>query len=201
MFNEVKLCTIFVPMSRIDQIVHQSAILFYQKGFQATSMREIAARLDIKAASLYNHISGKEELLAKVIMRLAHDFVEHIKTTKEQRSTSVEKLEAIIQHHIQINVHRSEALAILNNDWTHLADTDKREFIKLRTTYEDLLRALIISGIQNKEIRDMDPDIIIFSMLSSLRNLHLWYNKHHITESQLQDELSDLLIHGFIRES
>ena len=201
MFNEVELCTIFAPMYRIDQILRQSSLLFHQKGFQATSMREIAARLDIKAASLYNHISGKEELLARIIMRLANDFVEQIKATAQQPSSSVEKLQAIIQHHIRVNVHRSEALAILNNDWMHLADTDKREFIKLRTTYEDLLRDLIISGIQNKEIRDMDPDIIIFSMLSSLRNLHSWYNKHHITESQLRDELSDLLIHGFIRES
>jgi len=106
-------------MSRTDQIVHQSAMLFYQKGFQATSMREIASRLDIKAASLYNHISGKEELLAKIIMRLANEFVDHIQQTASENSYAVNQLEAIIQHHILINIHKYESLAILNNEWIY----------------------------------------------------------------------------------
>ena len=185
-------------MSRTDQIVHQSAMLFYQKGFQATSMREIASRLDIKAASLYNHISGKEELLAKIIMRLAHEFVDHIQQTASENSYAVNQLEAIIQHHILINIHKSESLAILNNEWIYLADTDKQTFIQLRTAYEDYLRDIIHTGIKHQVIKNMNPDIIIFSMLSSLRNLHLWYKKHHIDENQLQQELSELLIKGFL---
>ena len=77
-FNIAKEYTIFAMMSRIDQIINQSATLFYRKGFQATSMREIAAQIDIKAASLYNHINAKEDLLAAIIMRLANEFVDHI---------------------------------------------------------------------------------------------------------------------------
>jgi len=193
-----KLYTIFVLMSRIDQIFNQSATLFYQKGFQATTMREIAAQLDIKAASLYNHINAKEDLLAGIIMRLAHEFVDHIQDTASENSSPVDQLEAIIQHHIQININKSESLAILNNDWIYLASTDKQTFIQLRTAYEGHLRDIIKAGIEQQDIKNIKPDIIIFSMLSSLRNLHLWYKKHHIDENQLQQELSELLITGFL---
>jgi AcrR family transcriptional regulator len=187
-------------MSRIDQIISQSAMLFYQKGFQATSMREIAAQLNIKAASLYNHINAKEDLLAAIIMRLANEFVDHIQQTAKENSSPVDQLEAIIQHHIQVNIHQSESLAILNNDWIYLADMDKLAFIELRTTYENHLRDIIKVGIEQQDIKNIHPDIIIFSMLSSLRNLHLWYKKHHIDENQLQKELSELLINGFLVE-
>lgn len=185
-------------MSRLDQIINQSARLFYQKGFQATSMREIASQLDIKASSLYNHINAKEDLLAKIIMRLANEFVDQIEQTVNKSSSPVDQLDTIIQHHIQINIHKSESLAILNNDWIHLADTDKQVFIQLRTSYEDQLRDIIKAGIQHRYIKNINPDVIIFSMLSSLRNLHLWYKNHHIAEDQLKEELSELLIKGFL---
>ena len=88
----------------------------------------------------------------------------------------------------------------MNNDWIYLADMDKLAFIELRTAYENHLRDIIKAGIQHQDIKNIHPDIIIFSMLSSLRNLHLWYKKHHIDENQLQKELSELLINGFLVE-
>jgi len=187
-------------MSRYDQIIEQAAQLFYQKGFQATSMREIAGQLDMKAASLYNHINAKEDVLAAIIMRLAHEFVNHIKQTAGQNFSPVDQLKDIIHHHIQININQSEPLAILNNQWIYLSVPEKQKFIELRTIYEDHLREIIREGIYLKQIKNTNPDIIIFSMLSSLRNLHLWYKKHQIDEKQLQKELAELLINGFLLE-
>lgn len=47
-------------ISRKEQIITTSAKLFRQKGFEAASMRDIAAELDIEAASLYSHIKSKD---------------------------------------------------------------------------------------------------------------------------------------------
>lgn len=184
-------------MSRKDEIILQAAKLFYEKGFQSTSMREIASHVKVKASSLYNHINAKEDLLAQIILKLAHEFVGHINAIAGQNLSAVDKLQAIIQHHIEINIHQSEALAVLNNDWIYLSSSDQQDFIKLRTAYEDQLRLIIVNGIDQGEIKNLEPDIVIFSMLSSLRNLHLWYKKQHIDEDQLKMELADLLINGF----
>ncbi|MDR9400402.1 MAG: TetR/AcrR family transcriptional regulator [Psychroflexus sp.] len=188
-------------MSRKEQIVVQAAKLFHKKGFQSTSMREIAAHVNIKASSLYNHIKAKEDLLALIVLELAYEFVNHIQTTDQQNISSIEKLEIIIQHHIQINLHQSDALATLNNDWFNLSTTDKNKFIELRNSYENQLRNIIQRGIDQQEIKAIVPDTIIFSMLSSLRNLHQWYRKQDIDEHKLSLEMADLLIYGFKYQS
>ena len=61
-------------MTRKKQILHTAALLFKERGYSAVTMRDLAAAMDMKAASLYNHISGKQEILATIILEVAHEF-------------------------------------------------------------------------------------------------------------------------------
>ena len=60
--------------TRKEEIIKTASRLFYEKGYQAVSMRDIAADMNIKAASLYNHITGKQEILSSIIMQVAEQF-------------------------------------------------------------------------------------------------------------------------------
>ena len=61
-------------ISRKEEIIRVASRLFYEKGYKTVSMRDIATAMNIKAASLYNHINGKQEILSEIILKLAEEF-------------------------------------------------------------------------------------------------------------------------------
>lgn len=186
-------------ISRKDEIVKVAATLFRKRGYSAITMRDIASEMDIKAASLYNHISGKQEILADIILEVAQEFTTGMNQVISQQSSTLKKLENLIELHIDITLNHSEALASLNNDWMHLEGDNLNAFIKMRDEYEDNFRELIKTGIDVNEIRSAHPEVILFSILSTLRTLHLWYEKRgKLDVNVLKKDMVSVLLKGIM---
>jgi AcrR family transcriptional regulator len=184
---------------RKSEIVSISAKLFKEKGYSAVTMRDIAQALDIKAASLYNHIKSKQELLALIIIAIAEEYTQTIFEIADSEDSAVEKLEQVIQLHIDITVRNPDALASLNNDWMHLPNDQLFYFLKMREEYEDKFRFIIRKGIADGEIKNYNAEVVIFSMLSTLRTLYLWYGKKKEFSPQvLKTNLKKILLHGIV---
>src|SRR5574343_259170 len=86
--------------NRRQQILEQAAGLFKTNGFNATTMRQLAEQTGMEAASLYNHISSKEELLREICFSVANDFNAHLLQLEADDSCASRKMAAIIQHGI-----------------------------------------------------------------------------------------------------
>lgn len=184
---------------RKTEIVNIAARLFKEKGYSAVSMRDIAQVMNIKAASLYNHIKSKHEILVLIIIQIAEEYTHTISEIVDSSDTTVEKLDKVIQLHIDITVRNPEALASLNNDWMHLPEAELAYFLKMREEYEEKFREIIKTGIASGEIKKCNPEVIIFSMLSTLRTLYLWYGKKKdFNASVLKENLREILIHGIV---
>ncbi|HRN97892.1 MAG TPA: TetR/AcrR family transcriptional regulator [Flavobacterium sp.] len=158
---------------RKTEIVAHSATLFKEKGYSAVTMRDIAHSLDIKAASLYNHITSKQEILSLVVLGIAREYTNTIEQIVSSNDTAVDKLKQVIALHIDITVRNPDGLASLNNDWMHLPPDDLALFLSMRESYENYFRAIVKNGIESGELRAFNAEVIIFSMLSTLRTLYL----------------------------
>lgn len=184
---------------RKTEIINVAAKLFKEKGYSAISMRDIAQVLDIKAASLYNHIKSKQEILSLIIIEIAEEFTNTISQIVISEETNIKKLEKVIQLHIDITLRNSDALACLNNDWMHLAQAELSYFIKMREDYEESFRRIIVNGIANGEIKNLNPEVIIFSILSTLRTLYLWYGKKKsLNPTVLKSNMKQVLLNGIV---
>ena len=185
--------------SRKDEIIQIAASLFRKRGYNAISMRDIAFEMDIKAASLYNHISGKQEILAAIVLRVANEFTEGMKRVISQETSALKKIENLIELHIDITLNHSEALASLNNDWMHLEGNNLNDFIKMKDDYENNFRKLIKLGINSNEIKPYQPEVILFSILSTLRTLYLWQEKRgKLDVNVLKKDMVSVLIKGIV---
>ena len=76
--------------------VNCAAKLFKEKGYSAVTMRDIAHALDIKAASLYNHIKSKQEILVLIIIEIAEEFTNVMNKIVTSEITSVQKIQKVI---------------------------------------------------------------------------------------------------------
>ncbi|CAM3274458.1 TetR/AcrR family transcriptional regulator [Aequorivita lipolytica] len=186
-------------ISRKEEIITTAARLFNEKGYKAVSMRDIATAMDIKAASLYNHINGKQEILSEIILKVAEEFTKGMTNVVAENSSAIKKVEKVIELHIDITVNHSDALAALNNDWMHLEETDLKAFVKMREDYEENFRRIIKQGIEAGEIKPYHPEVILFSILSTLRTLYLWYQKRgKLDVNILKKDMVSVLIKGIV---
>ncbi|HIB37330.1 TetR/AcrR family transcriptional regulator [Mesonia sp.] len=185
---------------RKTEIILTAAKLFRKKGYNAVSMRDLASELGIKAASLYNHIKSKQEILSEIVLQVAERFTTHIDEIYPQEVSSIKKLEAIIQNHIEITIQQTDFLACLNNDWMHLAEENLQDYLKMRNDYEEKFRKILLDGMVKNELENRNPEIVIFSILTTLRTLYLWYSKKSSIEVEvLKKDLPKTLLNGLIQ--
>lgn len=181
---------------RKNQILKTAAKLFKKRGYSAVTMRDLADAMEIKAASLYNHIDSKQEILSAIIIDIAEAFTSGMDKIKNEPQSSLEKLKKIIELHIDLTVQNSDAMACLNNDWMHLEEK-LPYFVKMREDYEENFRSIINEGIAQGEIAQRDIEIMLFSMLSTLRTLYIWYTKKGGVDAKtLKNDMPDTLISG-----
>lgn len=184
------------PETRKQEIIKTSAKLFKEKGFSAVTMRDLAQEMGIKAASLYNHINSKQEILTDIIISIAEEFTKGMSEIMNSGVSSQEKLRKIIAMHVEITSNNSNGMASLNNDWMHLEDR-LEYYLQLRQNYEDNFRKIIMDGIEDGELKPMDPEVALFSILSTLRSLYLWIpSKEDINKEGLAASLMEVLLEG-----
>ena len=182
--------------TRKEEIVRTAEMLFKKKGYSAVTMRDIAKAMGIKAASLYNHIQSKQQILSDIIITIGEQFTHGMSQIVIAELTSIEKLERIIVLHIQITVENPSKMATMNNDWMHLEEQIEY-YLTLRRNYEESFRQILKQGIEKGELKAVDPEIILFSIISTLRSLYLWIpKKEDINKEDLLRTLSEVLLTG-----
>jgi len=160
-------------------------------------MRDIARQMDMEAASLYNHISGKQKILSELLMEIAYLFTEGMKEVQNSGVEPVEKLEALISLHVDITVAHTDAISLLPNEWVHLQEPSLKEFLELRNDYDKAFKSIVTSCIKNGNFKQMDIDLAVFSILSTLRWLYSWLSKYKDKDvDMLKRELTEILIEG-----
>ncbi|NRA93471.1 MAG: TetR/AcrR family transcriptional regulator [Psychroserpens sp.] len=184
------------PETRKQEIISTASKLFKEKGYSAVTMRDLATEMGIKAASLYNHITSKQDILKAIIIAIAEEFTAGMKTIIDADNSSIDKLKAIVTLHVNITSQNTNGMASLNNDWMHLED-QLDYYLQLRNEYEANFLNIIQNGIASSEIKDSNPEIIMFSMLTTLRSLYLWIpKKEDLNANDLAQSLSGILIDG-----
>lgn len=182
--------------TRKEEIIKTAAKLFKEKGYSAVTMRDLAKTMGIKAASLYNHIDSKQHILKSIIISLAEAFTQGMELIKSSDANTLDKLRQIVVLHVEITTKNTYGMASLNNDWMHLED-QLQQYLELRKNYEQDFLDIVKHGIQTGEIIDSNPEIIMFSILSTLRSLYLWIpKKEEVDQQLLSEQLSLVLISG-----
>ncbi len=165
-------------LSKKQEISNCAASLFRQKGYKATSMRDIAEAMNMKAASLYNHISSKDELFSELLLKMAKLFTKGMEEIAASSLDTSAKLERLIALHVQLTIEHTDAISLITGEWVHLPPQPMEEYIAHRDAYEKEFRAIINQGKSEGLYRELDTDIILFSILSTLRGLYSWYSKN-----------------------
>lgn len=185
------------PKSKRDEIREAAARLFRDKGYAATSMRDLAGAVDIKASSIYNHFDSKEEILRQICFDNALRFLAGLQEVENSAGSATEKLRALIRLHIQIATEDLTSITAFNDEWRHLNEPYLSEFKTIRRDYERRFQSIMEDGMNKGELRPMDSHIATYTLFSSMRWLYDWYKSgKRISTDDLQRDISALLMNG-----
>lgn len=184
-------------VSKRENIIKEAALLFKEKGYGSASMRDLAERVGVEAASIYSHIKSKDEILEEICFRIAGEYVSHISRIETEKSSYTDKIKSIINLHIKLMIEDAASVSVTNNDWKSLPEPKLSIFKTLRKGYEARFAALIENGIAKKEFAPVNVSVAMFTILSAIRWVELWYNpKRKISEKELEKDITNLLLSG-----
>ena len=183
--------------SRKDVIVRKAATLFREKGYKAASMRDLAEAVGVEAASLYNHIKSKSELLHELVFSVANKFVLKMDEIESENISSLEKMEKLLRFHITEMIHNYEEVYVSDREWKHLSDPYLSNYQNQRRVYRKRIAAIIEKGIRNKEIKTIDAPTVVLIFLHAVSGIESWHRStKKITATELEQNMVTILIDG-----
>ncbi|MDI9320263.1 MAG: TetR/AcrR family transcriptional regulator [Phycisphaerales bacterium] len=189
--------TLKVKLSKRELIISEASKLFREKGFGGSSMRDLAEKVGIEAASMYHHIRSKDEILEEICFEMAHRYEAQLSETEVQDISYPEKIEALIAFHVQLIIDNANAVSVVNNDWKYLSKERMIAFKSIRNDYEKRFAAIISKGIEAGAFKKVNISIALFTILSSLRWVELWYKPTRgVTKEDLAKDISAILMNG-----
>lgn len=173
-----------------DDIIRAAADVLRENGYDATTMKDIAGRVNLTAASLYHHFKNKDFLLLAVLeLGLSHA-IDRMKPIVDSDATAAEKLEQMIETHIRDVTDNPtvgaamvfEIRSLMNVTTAGRGNGDTSEFVqrrdeffKQRDSFEKMFRETIKEGIASGEFRSVDAAIVAKSMLGAQNWVGVWY--------------------------
>ena len=184
-------------LDRRSEIRHTAKKLFKEKGYAATSMRDLAKEVGIEAASLYNHLSSKEELLHEMCFDIADQFFQAFQSATAAEKTPSKKLKAAVKAHIVVIANNLDASTVFFHEWIFLKEPELSKFKKLRYQYEQGFRDLVQKGIEEKDFKDVNVRLAVFTIISALNATYdLYRSSEKLSQEEISESISNLLLKG-----
>ena len=208
-----------------DQSVNREAIIFaaaevlQKNGYEAATMKDIAAAVNLTAASLYHHFKNKDALLLAVLEVGLDHVIRQIEPIAHADLPTTEKLRRMIREHIVGLTHNTavgaamvfEIRALMNvkAPYRNARDNDKEafeafierrdEFFRRRDEFENLFRIVVREGVDNGSLRQVDVAIFVKTLLGAQNWVGVWYRPTgRLSGEQIADLIVDTVLNGVI---
>ena len=183
--------------SKKEFILKKAAQMFREKGFAATSMRDLAETVGIEAASLYNHIRSKNEMLESICFDVANRFTIFMDELESGNQGTIKKIETLLRFHIKQMIETFEEVIVCDREWKHLDEPYLSNFHNQRRSYCKRFAAIIEEGISKNEVKKIDAPTAVLIMLHSVNGIESWHRSTaKISSKDLEDNMVLIMIDG-----
>ena len=179
------------------RLLSAAAHLFRDKGFDRTTVRDIAAAVGIQSGSIFHHFKSKEEILYAVMEEVIHFNTARLQQAVAAESTAEGRLRALIRAELQSIVgDTAEAMTVMVTEWRCLSEEKQGKALALRSIYEQLwLDAL--NELHAQGVMQADP----FIMRRLLTGMTGWAPNWFDRDGSLSlDGLADIILARVVGE-
>jgi len=159
-----------------DQILRTAADLFRERGYRATTLDHIAARLGMSKTSLYSSFRAKEEMLAAISRGTIETFTRELSLVLRSDLGPEEKLRRVVRDHVRFVIANRSFLTVFFSEEANLPPRLARALAAQKDRYDKGVESIVVDGVRRGAFRDVPPRLVVFGLLGMLNWLYKWYS-------------------------
>jgi AcrR family transcriptional regulator len=172
-----------VYMARREEILQASAHVFRERGFEAATLRDVAAALNTDRASLYYYVGSKEELLQEIVRQALRRDIEIAEAVKRSRVDSPAKITALIKAMVDSYDENYPHMMVYIEDLGRIARQDSEwsiDVIEQTRAYEALVLSILRKGQRDGTLRnDLPVELCALALFGMINWMHRWYRPNN----------------------
>jgi AcrR family transcriptional regulator len=185
---------------RDQEVLDAAAKIFYERGYSAASVQDVADELGILKGSLYHYIKTKEDLLFRLLDGV-HEDVDRVleEVQAEDGLGPVERLEEYVRRQVAHNVKNLVRITIYYHEMDRLSDDRRKEILKRRAVHTafvvDLIREGQAEGVVDP---DLDPKIAANCVFATIIWTYRWYRQGRWSRTAVADQCASFAVRGLL---
>ena len=186
--------------TRQAQIYETAARVFCQKGYEKTSMGDIALAMRMTKAGVYHHIESKEELLAAIIAYGMDVFESQVLDKVETIRDPLERLRATLRGHLLLVLRdRPKEVTVILHESSALPAAARARVNTRKKRYIRFLEKTIRELVMRRIARRVDPSVAAFALLGMVNWTYQWYRPGgRLREVALADAMTEFYLNGLL---
>jgi len=184
----------------LDAIRAAGLQLIFEHGYEAMSLRRLAAAVGIQPGSLYNHIATKQQLLFDLIETHMHALLQALEKALAGIDAPADRLRAFVAFHLAYHLARKREVFISYSELRSLEPANYRAIVALRRLYEREIVGILERGIASGAFLVGDPQVAAFGILAMLTGVCTWFKPGgRLTTDQLIRIYTDMVMGAVMR--
>ena len=185
---------------RLAEIYRTAAQIILRKGYDATSVNDIANALGMTKAGLYHYINGKKELLFDIMNFGLDELDEEVVTPAKSILDTSDRLRFIIANNARLVTRGQGAITILVDEITALTPAQNRKITRRKRAYFVSLRNTLNQLKAEGKLQDVDTTAATFSLLGMINWLSRWYRQDgSLSEEAAAEQIVKIALNGLMR--
>jgi AcrR family transcriptional regulator len=186
------------------EIYRAAAQIICDKGYDATSMNDIAEAVGITKSGLYHHVSGKRNLLFSIMNFGMDSLEEQVIIPARAIPDAEQRLRTIIANHVHLITSRSTAqgnnpVTIVVDEVAGLTIPQRRKIDERKRSYVNLIREALVQLQADGKLRELDVTAATFSLLGMILWLSRWYSPEgRLTPEEVSEEVTKIALSGLL---
>jgi len=179
---------------RFNQIRAVGCRLLFDHGYAGMTMRQIAARLQIKAASLYYHFPSKQHILFDLMQATASELLDGLREIAESDDDPQQQLDAAIRWHVLFHTQKREEAFVSHSELRSLEPENLQAILKLRHEYDRLFDSILQRGQREGVFEIEDVSVVRNSILTMCTATGSWFSPQgRLTAEQVADQIRNFV--------
>ncbi|MER8853932.1 TetR/AcrR family transcriptional regulator [Mesorhizobium australicum] len=161
---------------RTEAAIREAAVtLIARYGYEAMSMRQLAAEVGVQAAALYRYFPTKEGLLFTLMREHMQGLREAWEHSRPAGADPARLLAAYVRNHIAFHIERRHATHVSNMELRSLSPDRLTQILRMRTAYEKELRSILRDGAEAGIFSIEDTGLTAMALIQMMTGVIVWF--------------------------
>ena len=186
---------------RAGEVYRTAARIILEKGYDATSVSDIAEALGITKAGLYHYIQSKTDLLFEIMKYGLESLDREVLTPAREIADAEERLRFIITTHVRAVTRGDGAVTIVVDEARALTPAQNRIVTRMKRKYLDCLRGTLEELVSAGKLRDVDLTVAAFAIAGAINWVSRWYRPDgKLSAEAIAEQITEITLHGMLRQ-